>query len=165
MLTPAATTTTYYKIGEDVTFVWNYTSLLVTPTAIDVIATNAAGTWTLTSNASVKETGSLIWHTEDDATTNNGQNPLLTDSYTLVVFDAKAGVTAVPSPGYLSPYQNFVFGMYSPAARSDIPFVACVTCNGALSAMERQAVGFLLGMCAITVLSFTWFAGGFLGGF
>jgi hypothetical protein len=27
--------------------------------------------------------------------------------------------------------------------------------------MERQALGFMFGMGAITILSFTWFAGGF----
>lgn len=27
--------------------------------------------------------------------------------------------------------------------------------------MDQQALKFMLGMCMITVLSFTWFAGGF----
>ena len=36
----------------------------------------------------------------------------------------------------------------------------CATCSGALSDMERQTLKFVFGMCAITVLSFTWFAGG-----
>lgn len=39
----------------------------------------------------------------------------------------------------------------------------CATCSGALSDMERQTLKFVLGMCTITVLSFTWFAGGFMG--
>ncbi len=37
----------------------------------------------------------------------------------------------------------------------------CATCSAALSAHERQALGLVLGMSAITILSFTWFAGGF----
>lgn len=41
----------------------------------------------------------------------------------------------------------------------------CATCSGALSDMERQTLKFVLGMCTITVLSFTWFAGGFGVGF
>ena len=37
----------------------------------------------------------------------------------------------------------------------------CVTCSGALSNMERQTLTFLFSMGLITVISFTWFAGGF----
>ena len=111
MLTPAATTITYFKIGEDVTLVWNYTSLQVTPSKIDVLASNTAGTWTLTSNASVEETGSVVWKTQDD---KGGSNPLLTDTYTLVVFDTQAGITANPEPGHLSTYMTYQFGMYLP---------------------------------------------------
>lgn len=37
----------------------------------------------------------------------------------------------------------------------------CVTCSAAVSDMERQALGFMLTMVAITVFSFTAFAGGF----
>ena len=179
MLTPASTTTTYYKIGEDVTLVWNYTSLQVTPSAIDVIASNKEGTWTLTSNASVKETGSVVWHTKDD---EGGSNPLLTDTYTLLVYDAKAGVTAAPKPGHLASMMNFQFGMYLPRPYTPLSgellgwaamhgaewltwrkdFV-CATCNGALSDAERQTLGFVFAMGAVTVLSFTWFANGFLG--
>ena len=36
----------------------------------------------------------------------------------------------------------------------------CATCSGALTNMERHTLQFLLGMGMITVLSFTWFAGG-----
>ena len=111
MLTPARTSTTYYKIGEDVTLVWNYTSLQVTPSAINVVASNTAGIWTLTSNASVQETGSVVWRTQED---EGGSNPLLTDTYTLVVYDAKAGITGAPKPGHLSSFLNFQFGMYLP---------------------------------------------------
>ena len=118
MLTPASTSTTYYKIGDDVTLVWNYTSLLVTPSAVDVVASNTHGTWTLTQNASVKETGSVIWKTSDD---KGGSNPLLTDKYTLVVYDAAAGPTAAPKPGHLSSFLNFQFGMYLPRPYTPLP--------------------------------------------
>ena len=111
MLTPASTSTTYYKIGQDVTLVWNYTSLQVTPSAVNVIASNTHGTWTLTANASVKETNSVVWKTDKD---KSGSNPLLTDKYTLVVYDAATSPTAVPKPGHLGSFVNFQFGMYLP---------------------------------------------------
>src|SRR5579862_8109686 len=39
MITPSALAApSYYKIGDFVTFAWNYTSLSVTPSAIDVVA-------------------------------------------------------------------------------------------------------------------------------
>lgn len=37
----------------------------------------------------------------------------------------------------------------------------CATCNGALPELDGHAVRFAMGMVALTVLSFTWFAGGY----
>ena len=37
----------------------------------------------------------------------------------------------------------------------------CASCSGALSQSDRHAISFMLGMMTITVMSFTWFAGGF----
>lgn len=36
----------------------------------------------------------------------------------------------------------------------------CAVCSAALSDAERQALKFMFGMCAVTVLSFTWFVSG-----
>ena len=107
MITPAQTAPTYAKIGAAVTFVWNYTSVLVPPPAVDVIASNSDGVWTIASNMSVKET-SVVWNTSNEAT------PLPMESYTFVIYDSEAGVTAVPSPGHLSPYIGYQFAMYKP---------------------------------------------------
>ena len=45
-------------------------------------------------------------------------------------------------------------------ANSWDPEWTCATCNDALSDTERQAIKFVLGMCGVTILSFTWFVGG-----
>lgn len=37
---------------------------------------------------------------------------------------------------------------------------ACVPCNGALSSVQVNGLKFAMGMFTLTVLSFTWFAGG-----
>lgn len=108
MISPGAASQTYIKIGDVVTFVWNYTSVLVTPSRVDVVATNTDGAWTITSNMTVKETGSVTWNTSDQAT------PLPMEKYTFVVYDSEEGATAAPKAGYLSPYQNYPFAMYSP---------------------------------------------------
>lgn len=112
MLTPSALAApSYYKIGDQITFGWNYTSLVVTPTAIDIIVSCSANsaTYTLSNNATVQPTGQVVWDTKRDA---NGENPLLTDTYTLVIHDAAKDVTAAPSAGYLGSYSQFTFGMY-----------------------------------------------------
>jgi len=161
MLTPAAIApASYYKIGDQITFGWNYTSLIVTPTAIDILATcsGCASAYTLSNNASVKETGSVVWDTSGYAT---GTNPLLTESYTLIIHDAAQPTTAAAQAGYLGIYNSFTFGMYAPQPYSDLGNFVCATCSGALSNMERQTLKFLFGMGMITIMSFTWFAGGF----
>ncbi|MCJ1419263.1 hypothetical protein MMC32_005617 [Xylographa parallela] len=161
MLTPAAIApASYYKIGDQITFGWNYTSLIVTPTAIDILATCSAcaSAYTLANNASVKETGSVVWDTSGYAT---GTNPLLTESYTLIIHDAAQATTAAAQAGYLGTYDSFMFGMYAPQPYSDLGNFVCATCSGALSNTERQTLKFLFGMGIITIMSFTWFAGGF----
>lgn len=182
MLTPDPFFPTYYKIGDNVTFAWNYTSLQVTPTAINVIATCSEnhGTWTLTSNMSVEETGKVVWDTSNKSITKTA--PLLTASYTLIIYDADTSISDFPSPGHLSSQNRLIFGMYisqpyTPLS-GEISFFSlpnwnnirtnykttgyfCVTCNDALSLIEKNALMFAAGMVTITVLSFTWFAGDF----
>lgn len=179
MITPSVIAQpSYYKIGDQITFGWNYTSLVVTPTALDILVFCAANqaTYTLASNASVKETGSVVWDTHAD---ESGTAPLLTETYTLIIHDAAQAVTAVGKPGYLGTFNSFQFGMYLPQSYTPLSgkpttrgpmrcltltlfldFV-CATCSGALSDMERQTLKFLFGMGMLTVMSFTWFAGGF----
>jgi len=119
----------YYKIGDWVTFGWNYTSLKVSPTAVNVVASCATNNeiYTITSNMSVSETGAVLWDTAPFLAT---ATPLLTygrflqtktrsgkltwnrSTYTLIVYDAAKPITAAPSSGYLAPFGQFVFGMY-----------------------------------------------------
>ncbi len=116
MVTPALSTTDYYKIGDYVTFAWNYTSLSVTPSAVDVLAscsTNQA-TYTLAQNLTVKPTGKVIWDTADYQ--ESATIELLTSTYTLIIFDSEAGISAVPQAGYLGVFQQWTFGMYKPQA-------------------------------------------------
>lgn len=108
--------TTYYKIGQDVTFVWNYTSLSVTPSRIDVVASCSLNSniYTLAQNMSVEPTGSIVWDTgkyQASATI-----PLLTATYTLFVYDANKELTSIPQAGYLGSQIGYSFGMYTPEA-------------------------------------------------
>ena len=115
MMTPSAlATSTYYKIGVDsVSLVWNYTSLSVTPSKVDVLVSCSANqaTYTLASNTSYEETGSVVWDTKAEQT---GRAPLLTETYTLIIHDSEKALTDRPESGHLGSYNQFTFGMYIP---------------------------------------------------
>ena len=115
MVTPAPISgAQYYKVGDFVTFAWNYTSLEVTPTAIDILASCKANqaTYTLAVNQTVEPTGQVIWDTGEYQKT--ATIPLLTETYTLVIYDADSSISAVAKAGYLAPYKQYQFGMYLP---------------------------------------------------
>ena len=117
MVTPAAISgSQYYKVGDFVTLAWNYTSLSVTPTAIDILASCSAAqaTYTLALNQSVQETGKIIWDTGKFQKTATQQ--LLTNTYTLIIYDADSSISSTPKAGYLGVYDQFTFGMYTPQA-------------------------------------------------
>lgn len=160
MITPAALSTTYYKIGQDITFVWNYTSLSVTPSAVDVVASCSANSqvYTLTQNMSAEATGTYIWDTgkyQSSATI-----PLLTATYTLFVYDASKSLTDTASAGHLGSNIGYSFGMYTPQAYTPLGEFRCATCSGSISDIQRQGIKFALGMALITIASFSWFVGG-----
>lgn len=160
MITPSALAqTTYYKIGDYVSFAWNYTSLSITPSKVDVLVSCSANsaTYTLQSNASFEKTGSVVWDTSPDIT---GTAPLLTETYTLVIYDAQEAITEVASAGKLGVSDDFTFGMYIPQKYTPLADWTCAVCSAALSDTERQAFKFMFCMCIITVLSFTWFVSG-----
>lgn len=162
LLTPAATSTPYFKIGDYVTFAWNYTSLSATPTALNILASCSANSqiYTLAMNQTVSNaTGALTWDTGNYQATAV-QNPLLTQTYTLIIYDADSSVSAAAQAGYLSPYNSYQFGMYVPQAYTPLSEFKCATCSGALGDLERKAIGMVVGMGILTVLSFTWFVGG-----
>lgn len=116
MLTPSTQgATSYYKIGENVTFGWKYTSLAVTPSAINVVASCSMneGIYTISSNMSVEETGKAVWDTSQYQA--NATVPLLTATYTLYIYDAEKDMTDTSAKaGHLGSLNHLSFGMYVP---------------------------------------------------
>ncbi|KAK0646129.1 hypothetical protein B0T16DRAFT_412701 [Cercophora newfieldiana] len=163
MATPAATAGyQLYKLKHEfVTFGWNYTNLQGTPTAVDVLVScsKAAQTWTLTQNMTFATPGSYVWDL-DKFQEENIKSQLPTEQYTLIIHDSNSAITDSPEPGYLAPFTGLVFGLYEPRAPTPLGEWKCASCSGAMSAMEKKALGGLLAMSAVTVLSFTWFVGG-----
>ncbi|CAG8962119.1 hypothetical protein HYFRA_00005162 [Hymenoscyphus fraxineus] len=156
----------FYKIGDKVTFAWNYTNLLATPTAVNVYATNALAKnyYTMTANMTVggNATNAVIWDTANYTSSPSGvTDPLLTAQYTLIIFDAESSVSATAQPGYLAVYNQYQFGMYLKQPYTDLADgYKCATCSGAMGDMERRFLSFVFGMGLLTVLSFTWFVTG-----
>lgn len=163
MLTPTTTSgTQLYMIGDYVTWGWNYTDLLGTPTAIDVLVScsTATETWTLTQNMTFETLGSFTWDTGAYQQTAVA-SPLLTEMYTLIIYDADSSISATADPGYLGTYDGFTFGLYTNKPYTPLADWVCVTCSAASSDLDRHALGAVLAMSVITVLSFTWFVTGF----
>jgi len=134
----------------------------VTPSAIDVLASCAINqaTYTISANMSVQETGGAVtWDTGEMFAT--ATNPFPVASYTLIIHDSSQDITDVPSAGFLAAYEQYIFGMYTRQPYTPLNEFKCATCNGALSAHEKQALGVILTTAAITIMSFTWFANGF----
>ncbi|KAL2752565.1 hypothetical protein ACRALDRAFT_2089346, partial [Sodiomyces alcalophilus JCM 7366] len=162
MLTPAPMDPApkLYKIGDHVTFGWNYTNLKAEPTAIDVLVScsRATATWTLTQNMTFSTKGEYTWDSREQATAV--QSPLLTEEYTLLIYDADSEITATPRPGHLSVFDQFKFDMYKPRPYTPLDEWSCPTCSAAVPGIDRNALGLALAMSIVTVASFTWFVTG-----
>lgn len=161
MVTPALIEgSQYYKVGDFITFEWNYTSLVNTPAAIDVYAscTLNQATYTIASNMSVQETGRVIWDTGDNSVNTD---PFPVATYQLYIHDAARDPTQVASAGDLGSFNNLRFGMYTGQPYTPLNEFKCSTCSAALSLHERQAMGVLAVTAIVTMLSFSWFANGF----
>jgi len=163
LVTPAVTLgEQFYKIGDFVTFVFDMTSVQATPTALDIMATCSANSqlYPIAMNQTVHNaTGSVTWDTSAYQETA-ASAPLLTEIYTLIIYDADSSISATAEAGYLAVYDQYTFGMYSPQPYTPLSDFECATCSGALGDMEKRALGMVFAMGAITVLSFTWFVTG-----
>lgn len=116
MVTPGPhASDTYIKVGDHATFAWNYTSLVITPSAVDVVAYCSRNdhSYTIAGNQSVEKTGKVVWDTGTYAT---GEAPLLTEMYTFMVYDSDSDPSDVAEPGHLGSMSQHTFGMYKPKA-------------------------------------------------
>ncbi|POS85113.1 hypothetical protein EPUL_002781 [Erysiphe pulchra] len=134
-------------------------SLEATPTAVNILATCTANKqlYTIEMNQTVaNNTGLVVWDTGKYQATAV-QNPLLTQTYTLIIHDSDSSMNAVAQPGLLAVFNQYTFGMYSPQPYTPLGDFKCVTCNGGLSDNERNALWMVIGTSVITFLSFTYF--------
>ncbi|KAK5988778.1 hypothetical protein PT974_10267 [Cladobotryum mycophilum] len=152
--------TALFKIGDYVTFGWNYTSMQGTPTAIDVLVTcsTSSSLWTLTQNMTFQTSAAYVWDTEKQM--GDTESPLLTALYTLIIKDSDASISQRPEPGYLGAFTGFTFGLYAKQSYVPYPDWHCLDCNSAPGKLDSSAARLAVTMCVLTVFSFTWFVAG-----
>lgn len=147
------------KAGSTVTFTWNYTNLLATPTAVDVLLSRSGDTnlWTLAGNWTFEDPATFTWDTNEQATL--ASHPLLTDEFTMIIKDAAAEVTDAGEPGYLT-RTDVRIDIYTPRPYTPLNDWNCATCSAAMSDLDKKALMFAASMGVVTVASFTWFVTG-----
>lgn len=162
LLTPEATTSTYIKLGEQATFVWNYTSLSVTPSAINIEAYCSQNRhyYTIAANQSATET-SVVWDTSQYSDNNTDDTPLINSNYQLYIYDAEEDMNAVASAGYLASFNRYQFGIYSPQPYVPMDQFQCNGCQGKAKSAAPQTdmlvVKMLMAFCLVIVASFMHF--------
>lgn len=164
MITPAAIAgAQLYKVDDQITFVFNYTSLSITPNAVDVMATCTANqaTYTIAVNQSAEATHTIVWDTKNYGSDHPNSAPFLTENYQLMIYDSNSSVSAVPKPGYLAPYRLMSFAMYTKQPYVEWKDFKCANCNSAMSVMELLTVKAMFVTSATTIGSFLYFAASF----
>jgi hypothetical protein len=146
----------YYKLGQKITFGFNMTSVMVTPTAINVEAYCSGNSkyYTITTSAPPDIT-KVVW---DTAQTTDGE--LMMTSYAFVVYDAEKPKSAVGEAGYLAPFTGAQFAIYSPRKAQTMEEFKCPGCNSASALFNSHAFRVLLGTSFMVVFGFTWFLAG-----
>ncbi|KAJ3505296.1 hypothetical protein NLJ89_g7495 [Agrocybe chaxingu] len=141
---PPQTATSYYKIApsQTITFAWNFTDVIVTPTSLTVSAVGANGnTYPVgpTDGIIPGDATSVLWDLYAYQT-NNPNKPLSPTSYTLNVWGDNRGPGAARRAGYMSPNTGLQFALYSPLPYTPIASGwTCAACSGAMSYASHPA--------------------------
>jgi hypothetical protein len=116
---PLPTVTSYYKIAQDnlITFGWNFSYVLATPTHLTVSAACSGGnTYPVGPTDGVIDgtATEVVWDIYSYQVNNRG-TPLPQAVCNLMICDER-GYGAARRGGYLSPNQNLQFALYTPQA-------------------------------------------------
>ncbi|KAI0718392.1 hypothetical protein C8T65DRAFT_570743 [Cerioporus squamosus] len=133
---PPQTATSYFKIAPSntVTFGWNFTNVLSTPTHLTVSAIGENG-----NTYPVGPTDGIIPGTATEVKWDlwsyqqaHSNLPLGPGSYVLHIWDDR-GPGAARSPGLLQENSALQFALYTPLPYTPLQSWTCVACNGAWS--------------------------------
>ncbi|KAF5383197.1 hypothetical protein D9615_004933 [Tricholomella constricta] len=141
---PPQTATSYYKIAPSnlVTFGWNFSYVLVTPSALTVSAVCDNG-----NTYPVGPTDGVIPGTATEVVwdlfsyqQHNPNTPLAQATYTLNIYDQR-GPGAGRAPGHLQANTGLKFALYSPQAYTGLADGwTCTTCNAAWATYAANPV-------------------------
>lgn len=114
---PATSSNAFYKIASDspVTFGWNFTSLIITPTHLTISAICENGnTYPVGPTDGVIDgtATEVVWDVFSYQQANPG-TPLAVATYTLTIWDDR-GPTATRAGGLFNPNSNLEFALYTP---------------------------------------------------
>ena len=120
---PPASLTSYYKIAPSnfVTFAWNFSYVLATPTHLTVSAvcdngnTYPVGPTNGVIDGTATSVGWDLWSYQQ----NNPMKPLAQETYTLNIWDDR-GAGSARRAGFLQPYSGLKFAMYTPEAYTSL---------------------------------------------
>jgi hypothetical protein len=134
---PPQTATSFYKIasGQLVTFAWNFTGVLATPTHLTVSAVCDNGnTYPVGPTDGIIDgtATSVVWdpYGYDQL---NPNTPLAQASYTLHIWDDR-GPNPTMRPGYLQPNSAVKFALYTPQPYTPLNSGwTCAGCSGSVS--------------------------------
>ncbi|KIJ63115.1 hypothetical protein HYDPIDRAFT_66668, partial [Hydnomerulius pinastri MD-312] len=135
---PPQQSTSYYKIAQNqyITFAWNFSYILATPTHLTVSAVCENGnTYPVgpTDGIIPGTATSVVWDTYAYQT-SHPQLPLAQAKYTLKIWGDQ-GPDAPRAPGYLTPNSALQFALYTPQAYT--PIGSGWSCAGCSSAMSQ----------------------------
>ncbi|KAI0674092.1 hypothetical protein C8Q78DRAFT_1163060 [Trametes maxima] len=133
---PPQTATSYYKIAPSntITFAWNFTDVLSTPTHLTVSAVCDNGnTYPVgpTDGVIAGDATSVTWDLWSYQQAHSNL-PLAEASYVLHIWDDR-GPGAARQPGLLSENSALKFALYNPQSYTPLENWTCPTCNGAIS--------------------------------
>ncbi|KAF7289822.1 hypothetical protein MIND_01356500 [Mycena indigotica] len=136
---PPQTATSYFKIAPNqlITFGWNLTSVVRTPTSLTISAVGANGnTYAVGPDEQGRVPGTatqVVWDVYSYQQAHPGTQ-LAQAQYTLHIFDER-GPTATAQAGLMSPNTALTFALYTPQGYTPLADGwSCTGCNGALAA-------------------------------
>lgn len=153
---PPQTATSFFKIApsQAITFAWNFSMVLATPThlTISAICDNGNTYPVGPTNGIIDGTAtSVVWDVYSYQQ-NYLNTPLAQASYTLSIWDDR-GPNPTRAPGYLQPNSGLRFALYTP--QSYTPLASgwqCNICNGALSTFPTNPA--LVGVFTMILVMF-----------
>ncbi|PWY97245.1 hypothetical protein BCV70DRAFT_203019 [Testicularia cyperi] len=160
----------YYKIaqGVDVTFGWNFTSVLQYPRTLTVQAycSDNLNTYNIATNLPGTAT-SAVWSPYNYSTSVEQNSPnlpqLIAASYRLMIYDER-GLSVGASPGLMQPNTKVQFALYNPQAYTPLASGwICAACSGAasLKMIHPAFIGLIATLVVAVVSGFNLLSRGF----